>query len=299
MKNKEGYFTSLNSAMLVATFFSLWLAVYFEYAVEDTLAYILILSFGILHGANDIKLLQVTSSNTEKKPKYLLILLYYVAFVLLVATLFYLIPGITLLLFVLFSAYHFGEQHWVARLDVTATWEGIVLYTSYGLLILFLLFAAHSSEVITIVLKITSIEISEEIFIPVLGVSAFLFVLLYIKIAKQFSSRMIVELFYLLVFFIIFNTASLLWAFAIYFIIWHSVPSLSDQIKFLYGDFSKIHFVKYLKSSFVYWIASVLALILLFTFLDDSSVGFLPLLFSFLAAITFPHVFVISKLNRS
>ena len=299
MKNKGGYFTNLNSAMLVATFFSLWLAVYFEYAVEDTLAYILILSFGILHGANDIKLLQVTSSNSEKKPKYLLILLYYVAFVLLVATLFYLIPGITLLLFVLFSAYHFGEQHWVARLDVTSTWEGIVLYTSYGLLILFLLFAAHSSEVITIVLKITSIEVPEDIFIPVLGISALIFVSLYIKIAKQISSRMIVEIFYLLVFFIIFNTASLLWAFAIYFIIWHSVPSLSDQIKFLYGDFTKIHFIKYLKSSFVYWIVSVLALILLFTFLDDSSVGFLPSLFSFLAAITFPHVFVISKLNRS
>ena len=298
MKKEGGYFSNLNSAMLVATFFALWLAVYFEYAVEDTLAYILILSFGILHGANDIKLIQVTSLKENKRPKYLRILLYYVVFVVVVAGLFYLIPGISLLLFILFSAYHFGEQHWVGRLKARI-WEQVIFFSSYGMLIFSLLFMAHSAEVSAIVQKISGTLIDEEFYAICFTIFAFITVLLYAKIVRQINSNTMLELFYLLVFFIVFNTASLLWAFAIYFIIWHSIPSLSDQIRFLYGDFSRSNFMKYLRSSLVYWAISVISLVFLFAFIDDSDTGFLPFLFSFLAAITFPHVFVIRRLNQS
>ena len=298
MKKEGGYFSNLNSAMLVATFFALWLAVYFEYAVEDTLAYILILSFGILHGANDIKLIQVTSLKENKKPKYIRILLYYAVFVLVVAGLFYFIPGISLLLFILFSAYHFGEQHWVDRLN-TGVWEQSVFYTCYGLMIFFLLFMAHAEEVNTIIQKISGVQIFEEFYAIGFTVSVTIIVLLYAKIVRQISGETMLEIFYLLVFFIVFNTASLLWAFAIYFIIWHSIPSLSDQIRFLYGDFTKSNFLKYLRSSLIYWGIAVISLVVLFNFFDDSGAGFLPFLFSFLAAITFPHVFVIRRLNQS
>ena len=298
MKKEGGYFSNLNSAMLVATFFALWLAVYFEYAVEDTLAYILILSFGILHGANDIKLIQVTSLKENKKHNYLLILFYYAVLVIVVAGLFYLIPGIALLLFIIFSAYHFGEQHWVGRLDARK-WEQLTYYTSYGLLIFSLLFMAHNEEVSTIVEKISGVVIMPEIYTITLSVCSVIIVLLYAKIVRQLSSSTFLELFYLAVFFIVFNTASLLWAFAIYFIIWHSIPSLADQIKFLYGEFSKSNFLKYLRSSILYWGIAVIGLVLLFTFFDHSEAGFLPFLFSFLAAITFPHVFVIRRLNKS
>ena len=298
MKKEEGYFSNLNSAMLVATFFALWLAVYFEYAVEDTLAYILILSFGILHGANDIKLIQVTSLKDNKKPQYLRILLYYVVFVLVVAGLFYFIPAISLLLFILFSAYHFGEQHWVGRLDA-AIWQQVIFYSSYGMLIFSLLFMAHAEEVSAIVQKISGVYINVDFYTISLSAFAIISVLLYAKIVRQFNSSTLLELFYLLVFFIVFNTASLLWAFAIYFIIWHSIPSLFDQIGFLYGDFNKSNFLRYLRSSLVYWGAAVISLLVLFTFIDDTGKGFLPFLFSFLAAITFPHVFVIRRLNQS
>ena len=44
MQNKGVDFTKLQGATLIATFFSLWLAVYFEHAVENLFAYILISS---------------------------------------------------------------------------------------------------------------------------------------------------------------------------------------------------------------------------------------------------------------
>lgn len=298
MKNEGGYFAKLNSGMLVATFFSLWLAVYFEYAVEDTLAYILILSFGILHGANDIKLIQSTGKAEGKKYSYVRILLYYVVFVLTVAALFFFIPAIALAFFILFSAYHFGEQHWITKLN-RMDWQASIFCTAYGMIVLFLLFSAHSEEVSTIIFNISAMRLPEDTYLVGLGVSAFVFVLLYIKLVKQYNTTLVLELFYLLVFFIVFNTASLLWAFAIYFIIWHSIPSLSDQIRYMYGQFTKEHFIKYLRSSALYWAVSVIALISLFVFVEDTSGGFLPFLFSFLAAITFPHVFVISKIYQS
>ena len=298
MKKKEGYFTNLNSAMLVATFFSLWLAVYFENNVENTLAYVLILSFGILHGANDIKLLQRSGKEEGKQYSFVRILVYYVMFVLAVAGLFFILPVIALTFFILFSAYHFGEQHWAHKFSA-AQWEQTLFYSAYGLLVLVLLFAAHDKEVTSIIKLITGMELVPNTYNVILAISGILFVLLILKNIKQLRSKLFLELFYLLVFFIIFNTASLLWAFAIYFIVWHSIPSLYDQIEYLYGDFNKKNFLRYLKSSWIYWVVSVLSLVILFVFIDDSSASFLPLLFSFLAAITFPHVLVISRLNRS
>lgn len=297
MKSEGGYFTNLNSAKLVATFFALWFAVYFEHSVEDSLAYVLILSFGILHGANDIKLLQVAGNQEVKKKSLLRILMYYVVFVLVVAGLFYLIPGIALALFVLFSAYHFGEQHWVNRIQ-GSSWEENIFYTAYGLTVLSILFLAHAGEVASIVNNITGMTVGTDILNFILVLSVLSLIVLYLKTSRKFTSETVVELFYLVVFFVVFNTASLLWSFAIYFIVWHSIPSLSDQIAYLYGDLNKDNFLKYLKTSWLYWGISVLALIGLFILMDDKAGSFLPFLFSFLAAITFPHVFVIRNLNK-
>ncbi|MGB5206006.1 Brp/Blh family beta-carotene 15,15'-dioxygenase [Eudoraea sp.] len=298
IQNKGVDFTKLQGATLIATFFSLWLAVYFEHDIENLLAYILILSFGMLHGANDIKLLQVEAKKKSKPYDFLRILAYYIFFVLSVAGLFYLLPSIALGLFILFSAYHFGEQHWISKISGNPLFL-IFFYTAYGLVILFLLFAAHNTEVSDIIFDIIGIYINNGYYQIILGISFFVFVVLYLTKYKQSNTNIFLELFYLLVFFIIFNTASLLWAFAIFFILWHAIPSLGDQITYLYGDLSRKHFIKYVRSSLIYWLASVSTLVILFFFIDGSSDGFIPFLFSFLAAITFPHVLVISGLNKN
>ena len=297
MTKQESTFSDIHNAMLVATFFSLWLAVYFESSVQDFLAYILILTFGILHGSNDLTLIQFASGK-EGQVSYFRILLYYVAFVLVVAALFFLIPSVALLLFVLLSAYHFGEQHWVNKADLES-WKAYLFYSIYGLLVLFLLFSAHGLEVSKIIFDITNTNVPIWVYDYGLGVGGLLSFVLYGLNLKQFNTNVLLELFYLGVFFVVFHTASLLWSFAIYFIIWHSIPSLIDQTRYLYGGFKKANLMKYIKSSFAYWLISVLALVGLFGFLGQESRGFLPFLFSFLAAITFPHVFVINKLYKS
>ncbi|MEL6918533.1 MAG: Brp/Blh family beta-carotene 15,15'-dioxygenase [Bacteroidota bacterium] len=300
MKKSDAIFIKLNSFILVFTFFFLWISVYFEDRVEDVFAYILIFSFGILHGANDLKLLQSAGGHSQKTGNLLRMTLYYVLFVLGSAALFYFFPLVALLWFVIFSAYHFGEQHWVNKVKQQTALEK-TFFTVYGLCILLSLFLAHHVEVSDIIDNITGFWPSVDFYTYPLYICIFIFVLIYgiLIQQKKIDSKIAQELFFLLVFYIVFNTASLIWAFAIYFILWHSLPSLADQMKYLYGSISKRSFFKYLKSSSIYWGISVLGLALLFLiFKDSGKTTLLSFFFSFLAAITFPHVLVISKLNR-
>ena len=102
---------------------------------------------------------------------------------------------------------------------------------------------------------------------------------------------------YLLVFAVLFKVGSLIWGFALYFIFWHSIPSLQDQIKFLYGNYSFDNFKLYFKVAFIYWIISLLGIVILYLLFKDETL-FDALFFSFLAAITFPHAFVILKMSQ-
>jgi len=285
----------LQTWMLLLSFFALWLAVSFNNAVEEGLAYLLIFSFGILHGANDLKLLQHSMGAGARLKGNQRLLLYYLGFVLVCGFLFYILPGIAIGAFILFSAYHFGEQHWVSKLPQTGRWVTI-WFTVYGFLILSVLFQAHAREVSQVIRALTNFAGPSYLFTSALGLFIVIIVVLYGIKYKQIKGNIKLEVFYLIMFYMIFNTASLLWAFAIYFIFWHSVPSLADQIRFLYGSLSLANFYTYVKSSAVYWIASLTGLAILYMVFRDFVPTFLPFFFSFLAAITFPHVFVIKAL---
>lgn len=295
---KEGWKSAeLRNAMMVATFFFLWLAIFFGESVEETLAFTLIFSFGILHGANDLEILRRNGLPNSKGKSGWKMLLAYVGFVLVSALLFYFMPMLALFMFISFSAYHFGEQHWIKRQGKYPPLQKL-LFFSYGLVVLFLLFYAHGGEVTEVILGITGVSIPTVWFGRVLLVSLGLFlVILGTNFYRSQLVRYALREFFLLgLFFLVFNTASLLWAFAIYFVVWHSIPSLADQLRLLYGTISLKSGLKYVKSSAVYWVGALVTLAVAFLVLKDSDYGYLPLFFSFLAAITFPHVLVITRL---
>jgi Brp/Blh family beta-carotene 15,15'-monooxygenase len=299
MKKEAVDYANLDGFMIVTTFLSLWFAINFEDNVEDLVAYFLILTFGILHGANDLKLIQTSHSQAKKKYNFLKVASYYVLFILFCASLFYYLPILALLGFVLFSGYHFGEQHWSSKFKCQS---GIMMwfYTSYGLVVLSLLFVSHPEVVGSVIENITGLALPSNYYTYLLFFNGGLFVALYVLLSKydKLVGHWVKEIFYLVIFLIVFKTASLLWSFAIYFILWHSLPSLIDQIKFLYGGVTKKSMVLYLKSSLVYWAISVIGLAVLFLFFSGDRETFLSFFFSFLAAITFPHVLVMTRLNK-
>ncbi len=299
MKKQVAQNIDLGSFTIVTTFFSLWLAIYFEETIENILAYTLILTFGILHGANDIKLLQKANKNINTRKGFLTTLLYYILFVVASGLLFLFIPTLALASFVLFSGYHFGEQHWVSKIKVPSVLNSIFLST-YGIFILFLIFSAHGAEVSLIIEQICGFKIPTYFYsygVLSMGIlTCFFGAISYMK--KKIKFNVVKQLFFILVLSIVFYSSSLLLAFAIYFILWHSLPSMVDQIKYLYGTVSVSNIKKYVVSSFPYWLISVIGMsILLFIFKDNLSTS-LAFFFSFLAAITFPHVLVINRLYK-
>ncbi|WP_309608135.1 Brp/Blh family beta-carotene 15,15'-dioxygenase [Flavobacterium sp.] len=281
---------------IIASFFGLWIDSFFKTNFQIYLGFILIFSFGILHGAND--LLLIRSINQEKQTNYFYkILIYYILIVIVGALLFYFIPTIALISFIIVSGYHFGEQQW-QNLDQLNQWFKFTFQFCYGTFILFLLFYFHQTEVQTVVTEITTIPLNIAIItngFKILSITLFIFFLyLYIKHIR-IRNQLLLEIFYLIVFGIIFFSSSLIWGFAIFFIIWHSIPSMIDQIKFLYQEVTLKSFKLYFKSAFLYWIVSLFGIAILYLLFNDEKI-FNALFFSFLASITFPHVLVILKM---
>ncbi|MGY8932935.1 MAG: Brp/Blh family beta-carotene 15,15'-dioxygenase [Flavobacteriales bacterium] len=284
---------------ILITFFSLWLSVYFKGPIQELSALFLIFSLGIMHGSNDLFL--ISKFKTTSKPlKLVFFFSSYILTVLVASLLFYYIPIFALTGFIVFSAFHFGEQHWNDFTTKSLNFNRL-LFLNYGLSVLFLLFALNSNATIEIIFALTGILINENWFSWIFFFNIILFVIqtLIMKYKTYITwQELMFELFLIIVFAIVFKTATLIWAFAIYFIFWHSIPSIFEQQSFLYGEVSFKTFIKYAKSSFLIWLISISSMLLLFIWLQDEVI-LLPLLFAFLGAITFAHSITIAKMFNS
>ncbi|MBT8262494.1 MAG: Brp/Blh family beta-carotene 15,15'-dioxygenase [Bacteroidia bacterium] len=289
---------NFNKIAIFVTLFSLWLTNYFSGSGQEIVAFSLIFSVGILHGSNDLAIMNKLQSVSGIR-KIATILGSYILIVVIAGGLFYLLPKLALAGFILFSAYHFGEQHWEDTISKASVRLIKLSYLSYGMLILCLLFYMNTAETQDIITALTGQLIPQTWFLYGLVTAGvvFVFSMLYFLLKKYIEySRLLFEAFLLLVLSIVFKYADLIWAFAIYFIYWHSIPSIFGQLKYLYGDVSFGSFKRYLKSSSLIWVISVSSMLLLFYLFRDNEEVIMPLFFAFLGAITFAHSFIISKM---
>ena len=255
---------------IILTFFSLWLAVSFTNPSQEVIAVFFIFSFGILHGSNDLSLIAKVS-NASKPLHLALFISSYVVTVVVASLLFYYIPIIALAAFIIFSAFHFGEQHWSAWLKNTSKLNRF-FFLNYGLALLFLLFYLNTEATRDIVFSLTKLNIPEQWFLWTCIASSSLWLMqaLLLVYRKSISLQQLVfESFMFLVFAIVFKTATLIWAFAIYFIFWHSIPSLCDQVRFIHKDLNFRAFGAYGISALPYWLVSMGGLIGLYLLFND------------------------------
>lgn len=275
----------------------LWITSMFSDNLEIVLGFILIFTFGILHGSNDLLIINALQGN-QKKYTFFKVLMLYLLTVFAAIIVFYLIPIAALLLFVLFSSYHFGQQQWESRKLEFSPTALKAFYFIYGLLILELLFVLNQSDVIEIVQEITAYKLTPDLIFFSFIVSAFSFILISIyAIIKASSYKKIIveEFFYLIVLAIIFKVSTLIWGFTIYFIFWHSIPSLFEQVNYVYGNFNRKNFLQYCKNAFPYWMISIIGITILYFIFKEEKI-FTAIFFSFIAAITFPHALIMNTM---
>jgi Brp/Blh family beta-carotene 15,15'-monooxygenase len=254
------------------------------------ISFILIFSFGLIHGANDIQLIQKKTHNYSAN-FFIYSILLYVSIVIMGIFIFFYIPKFGLLFFIFFSSFHFGEQH-LGEYKINS--KNIIikslLYVSYGSIILGLLFSLQWLDAHVIIYQISELFISKktmELYFY-LSFTSFFIISLFYKNLRKFLWIEIILIVFLGYFF---SKAPLLLSFSVYFVFWHSIPSILDQLKFLYKEDNSSK-IKYLISSLPYWIMSVLGLFGFYFYFHTKPETFLPLFFSFLAAITFPHTIV-------
>ncbi|MFK7749412.1 MAG: Brp/Blh family beta-carotene 15,15'-dioxygenase [Kordia sp.] len=292
---KQFFKVDYQDFMIIITFFLFWISIQFGEVIEDTIAYIFVLSLGIIHGANDLNILQ---KKKVKKNSFGQSLFVYLMIILFCMLTYAVVPFIAMLAFILLSAYHFGEQHLEKKIVSFKKLRGFV-YAIYGLFIFALLFHENIEDVNNILSNLTATEISLKLVQYVLIVLSVLLLLIpvysnYKKIPIKINYFK--ELLYLFVLFLVFKTGSLIFGFAVYFVFWHSIPSITDQIRFLFGKESKHSVTKYFKAAFFYWVLSIVGLVTAYYFLDTQL--FNTVLFLILFAVTAPHTWVMKRMKE-
>ena len=266
---------------------------------QDILGFILILSIGVIHGANDLLIIKKYTRKSSLKSQ-ISYFLYYLGLVFLGFVFFYLFPSIALLSFVLVSIYHFGEQHWEVKtsnanfINVKRIYPIIL----HGLIFFVIVFMNNINIVNDVLLDFNTISLNY-IYLRIFLIVLFLIYMFLLLSSKSMRGYFADELVFFILLFILTLNSSLIFGFSIYFIFFHSVLSIKDQVKYIYGDDNLEYIKKYLISALPYFILAILFLIGSYLIIDFESLDILPIMFTFLAAITFPHVIVIEKMYSS
>lgn len=290
------FIRNYQNLMLYFTFFLLWVSIQFGEFVEDSLAYVMVISIGILHGANDLLILSKKEKNGSNFKKNLLI---YISIILLCVIIYFISSFIAISSFVLLSAYHFGEEHLSKKIAVNLSFD-FFYFLAYGLFIFSLLFYQSLADVDLIMIELTGATFSKFQIESILYGSAIFLIIgsLYLVLTKRNQLKtLLIEAGYLLLLFLVFKTSSLILGFAIYFILWHSIPSIIHQIEFISGSLDKKSVLSYVKKAMLYWLISILGLLFIYQLVPQIAL-FATVVFVILFAVTAPHTWVMYKMKN-
>ena len=257
--------------------------------LQNYLAILMIVTVGILHGANDLSVVKHLFNKIGQNINRNMGM--YIGIVLLGGLLFYALPSLALLVFIVVSAYHFGEQHFESKMSPSFSF---LYYVSYGGLIFSIIFCAHISLTQSIIENITSLYIPSDAFwwgLSSCGLLWLIWMFRALPIQDALQELLLVVCLALLSF-----RSTLLFSFGFYFCFFHSLPSLRSQLIFLFGSASMTSLKSYIYQSFLYWLMALVGLVAVLSFVAWDLTEILPLFFVFLAAITFPHVVVMGFL---
>jgi beta-carotene 15,15'-dioxygenase len=264
------------------TVFLLWFSIQFGKPIEDSIAFVLIISIGIIHGANDLLILSLKKMKNNRFVINLFIYLCIVSFCV-----------------IFISSYHFGEEHLSEKMITNRYFESFY-YIVYGLLIFSMLFYEALFEVNTIMLELTK-TIFSEFFVKytfIFSLISFLLMNTFLLWKEKIDAKVFLkEGFSLGLLFLVFKTSSLILSFAIYFIFWHSIPSIINQILFISGDISKSSILFYVKKAFLFWLISIVALFVLYQFIPEVTL-LSTIVFVILFSVTAPHIWVMYKMKN-
>jgi len=269
---------------------------------------IMLLMTGIPHGGLDHVIAKTTANENNKKFSIKTFLGRYILAIAAYSCCWLIFPSLSLLFFILISAWHFGET------DIADDKHKIFLSVCrffWGTLVLMLILLMHQQETTEVLARISNNADavmnfwtfcktnSNTLMIVSIGINAILLSSAYLTQQLSFSISRLINLLLIL---LISMYLPLLPSFALYFGGWHAIRSFELIFDYLningkYTDGSPIKmWVRSLPMSFL---AGIFFLVLFF-YWQQANITWdpLPVIFIFLSVITLPHLDVMDQMIR-
>ncbi len=287
-------------AVLVVSLFQMGISLSFSGQAFVSVALVGIL--GIPHGATDYALYKsLTRSSGNQKSLYGF-LAQYIGIMVGYAFLWWVAPALSLTAFIIVSAYHFGQSNW-EHIRFKEPFLKYLTFFSWGLFVIItpVLFNYDVSSGIISELTQSGILLLSPFTRFQIITSVFLFNLGLIGIQSLIHKRQAgifhKELLNLLILYILFWQTPLLIGFTIYFVFWHSLGSIKDQIQFFRRQNPGYNVQHFIKQAAPFSVLALVFLVLLYGFQQfiQGPQG-ISVLFMFISLITMPHLYLIDKL---
>ena len=268
----------------------------------------MLLMTGIPHGGLDHVIAKNTATLKKKKFTLPLFLKRYILAISIYSICWISFPAFSLLIFILISAWHFGET------DINYTSQKIFLSISrfsWGVFVLLLILLMHQNETTAVLHRISNnsyqvihlwqycIDNDKIILISSAIINLILLGSAYITNQLQIP---IIQLANLVIILLISIYLPLLPAFALYFGGWHAIRSFEIIFNFLNTNenlITKNPLIMWLKSLPMSLLAGVVFLIgLVIWHKTNITWDPLPMVFIFLSVITLPHLDVMDQMTR-
>ena len=267
-----------------------------------------ILFLGIPHGAADLLVATQNNLNENKPLSKLKFFINYLGRLILFSLSLWFFPLPATLLFIIFSAYHFGETD-LYQFKITNI-TGLLFVISYGMIIIDVIILSHFEEA-KLLFKIFNlnskqtelINLIEQYRYVILFFSAlFFFICTFINFFvngrdQKKNGEFLVQL--ALISSILFFLPMIL-GFTFYFIVWHSVLSLSNIVSYLRKD--DLYAATFIaKQISIYSVLAIVGIILFglsgFMLMDHNSMTLS--IFIGLAVLTAPHMQIMHEMYNN
>lgn len=266
--------------------------------IESQILYssILILAFGIPHGAID-HILYFKKRDTSPAKFYTI----YLGLILLFVVLWMYQPMLSFIFFLVISAFHFGESQF-ADLSIRRSTYSLLLYIVWGLTLLLNLIYYNVSELNDLTAFFKDTEAFQSFynhnfitygFVSLNGI--ILVMLAYLLYSKHFSwNRLLSEVFLLALIHLTFYLFPFIIGFTLYFVVLHSIRVMNYEYKFFKKEKSNFRLIDFIKLLMPYTLLSVFFTVVILLL---SHKGIIPISVPLLSlviisVITLPHAIV-------
>ncbi len=267
--------------------------------VTNIISLVAILFFGIPHGAIDHKIHLKFSKKSNVRKFILIYVLVGLGFLLW----WVLMPMKALLIFIILSAYHFGQE---LIEDIAETPKNPILNLIWGVIVLVSPIIFKFNELLPTINFIGSqsifnisrdFQIITVLVIHLVGYAHLVYLLFKGIIHKIAVIRLIIFSIYLLLSYFL---LPFIVAFALYFVLFHSINAMRHQFFWMRDRSTDYTFIIFLKDLSPFTILTIVGMSGLIYFLkpDDWSV-FFTYFFVFISLLTLPHAMLFDELYVS